>query len=1044
MCDPYDPTPGFLLTDRNWGSHPVANGWVFLKNNQASNASRSVWELKHNNVVASSLIVTPANVIPIWTIFGAGDSFMAVSVPHASNTSVSYSFFVFDLRDATNVPAPVQLNTIGPFTGQNGQFVEFQYSADGLAIYIHIAGVQGFSESRLHGVYRSDNGAAICGQVGSHQAFNAVRRVRIEGGRVEIGTTPAAGGFDVFASCDMPAGKCTVITTSPIFPQAIIGGPQGSNITSKTFTLKNTGTDCIDIVGIADSAPFSVVATSHVLPAELLPGDTITITVQFAPQAVGSFGPIDLPVTCQPIGAGAAISVQGSARAARVQVSVTPNAVSFPVTPLGSSAQHVVTVTNSGEAALENLAWQGSPAGQAMSWNAQQARTLAIGQSVPIQVEFAPQTATDYSASIAIVSDASTSPDVVTIQGAGCFPQPVLSAPLSTPINFEVQQGFRTVRLLDILNNGNGTLTFTATIRDDSNSIFSLLEDGGSIYATDVQRQYILPPTSSCGPGATGLGRLNLVLACWANADPGTYTARLVIEGHNDPIAPPEITYALSVDVSRRQPVDAVLVLDRSGSMADTLGSRTKQAAAIDAAQLFASLMRPDVTDRLAVVAFESKPSVVAQIAAVTSANQAQLVGSIDAASLAPTGGTALAGGVLAAQRELSTPRRVIPADVVTTAIVVLTDGADNTAYLNPADHKYYSLQGGLAFDPDPPGNLVQTEPLQSIPGQQTYGVGLGIEEDLDKAQLELLTEASGGYPTVTGELRGKTYFQLEKFFTQVFMDIADIATISDPHYRIGAGETHRHEFEVLRGDLTVTAVIYDLFGRRLPFELQTPAGEAIRQDQVPAGFQVRVGSSPTARFVDVVLPSGEPERYAGRWTLQFDHGGFFYVVGTAHRDRLWDSEAYEEFSGEIEYGFAIGAGSNLRMRPWLTPGSIQLGEPIELIAELSEAGLPLAGCNLIVEVTAPAGTKHSIALPETATDGTYGSVLPRTSEAGQHLFRFRATGLDRDGTAIQREAIRSKYVRGRVPIVVSDRSGGTPTTKKLDLISQIRRRRWP
>lgn len=52
------------------------------------------------------------------------------------------------------------------------------------------------------------------------------------------------------------------------------------------------------------------------------------------------------------------------------------------------------------------------------------------------------------------------------------------------------------------------------------------------------------------------------------------------------------------------------------------------------------------------------------------------------------------------------------------------------------------------------------------------------------------------------------------------------------------------------------------------------------------------------------------------------------------------------------------------------------------------------------------------------ANDGEYANDFTATHESGGYEFMFRATGYSRDGEPIIREALRSKYVEGSVPII--------------------------
>jgi hypothetical protein len=136
-----------------------------------------------------------------------------------------------------------------------------------------------------------------------------------------------------------------------------------------------------------------------------------------------------------------------------------------------------------------------------------------------------------------------------------------------------------------------------------------------------------------------------------------------------------------------------------------------------------------------------------------------------------------------------------------------------------------------------------------------------------------------------------------------------------------------------------------------------------------------------------------------------------------------------------VEYGFAIGVGSNFRLQAWVTPGEVKVGEPIRLTGVTTEAGLPVTGCTVTVDAVAPNGQAwpgnvlrdDGAHHDGDADDGEYARLFTATAQAGTYTFRFRATGYTRDGEAVVREAVRSKYVTGpvREPPVVGPGGGG-------------------
>ena len=615
--------------------------------------------------------------------------------------------------------------------------------------------------------------------------------------------------------------------------------------------------------------------------------------------------------------------------------------------------------------------------------------------------------------------------------------------PPSAPINFgDVERGFRTARFREVQNTGDGDLNFTARITAGANpahaALFGLVLPDADITNAPATRSYSVLPVSRCGAGPVGNGRVPVAVCFHADAAPSTtpYTAFLEID---DPIASTTTSYALSATITPAVPVDAVLVFDKSGSMADPAGSRTKIEAAQSAGRLFIQMLRADAEDRAAIVSFNENPSddfPIALVAGNSAAMQAAL-------GFSSGGATNIAGGVILGEDEFTDPAHPSSPPGLKKAMVVLTDGIENRCFQVGGSGSWYSITGRGATDPPegmrrPDGTAQDSDVLPAPAGVKVYGIALGNPDNVDGAALDDLSSATGGSFNHVVDMTGSDFFLLEKYFTQVFMETAGLAIISDPFYTIVPGDKHTHEFDVFPGDVNTMVVIYDHPDGRLPFFLIAPAGEQISGAELPPGFGVRFRSTPTARFVEVAFPRGEPARYAGRWKVVVLHEGrvCFGGINPPDHDEKWpDKNAYRndekvgrgflpdkcrESKDPVDYGIAIGAGSNLRMQAFVEPGTKFVGDTVRLNGVLSEAGLPVRGASVSVVVESPSGSTSSLPLRDDgvhqdgdADDGDYGGLLTGTTQGGVYRFTFRAEGTQA-GRPYVREAHRTKTIYDR------------------------------
>jgi von Willebrand factor type A domain len=911
-------------------------------------------------------------------------------------------------------------------------------------------------------ICRSDNGAVLCSaspELQSKQlsAEASTTAVLIKQG----GTTLATGLF--------PAGSCQVSPNSQNFPDAILGGAANLAKTTATFTLSNNGNDCLQISGITPVAPFSLKASSVPLPNSLAPGQSMTVTIEFAPTTLGTFGPTDLPIVCSPPNGVQKLSCKGKARQPVKQVSATPASLGYgkvPINPVAPGIKKSVVLKNTGEVDVTITAAAGAGA-NAFTWGGLAATPLAVGASLPaIDVFFLPTAVGTFHDEIH-VNEGGNLLTKINLDGVGCAPNAKIDVPPIAPINFgQLEKGFRTVRTLLVKNPGEAPLHFDADISGPDASLFGLQLDG-SITNVQGHQPYTIDPVSPCGALASGSGKQVVGVAFFA--DPthamGNVSATLTLTPQNATNVAPGTTFVfpLSGEITPPNAIDVGLVLDRSGSMADPSGSRSKSEAEISAAKLFVELMRTDGTDRLSITRFNNAPDVLFGMADMDATTQQNAKGRINSTDLLPQGSTCIAGGVLVSQKDLGSlaPRNPAPPAPPRRSMVVLTDGIDNTPYLNPDDNKVYSVLGGFDM-----GTFQNTDPV-NLSGSdiKLYAVGLG--NDISIPQLEALSSTTGGYFLPVKDLSGQNFFDLEKYFTQIFMGVTQNVPIKDPMYTINPSETQSIEFNILRGDSRILVVMYDFPGKRLPFWLESPQGEIIDITHVPPPFQLRANAAPTARFMEVHLPVNDPDKYAGMWKVVIQHSGQVCTVRGDKRGNDFATHAVDNpalhwgfvssckpSNDPVQYGIAIGAGSNFRMFPFVPPNSLKVGDPMLLSAIVEEAGLRIPGCDVTAEVKSPSGSVWNLKLWDdgahsdgAGNDGEYANTFTHTAEQGFYLVTFRASGKSGDGEPVFREEQRSKYVEGTVPVKnppnrPTDGGSGTPTTRR-DCCSRITRLIW-
>lgn len=849
-----------------------------------------------------------------------------------------------------------------------------------------------------------------------------------------------------------PIGKLKVVAPNPHdFGEAVLGGPAALATRTGSFTLRNDGTDCLTVSAIGDDPPFTKTGTAPPLPVELEPGEKMTVNALFSPTAAGNNITGSLAVTCNPANGDSSLKCKGKARNAVAKIALSRSAIDFGTIPFPGTRTESFIITNSGEIDL-NVTIPAPSGSTAFSWTPSGTSALAAGATRSVDVTFtAPGDVAAPDETITITPSQGT-PRQITFSGGGCIPNAVPVLPPSGAIDFgQVERGFRTARFRTVRNDGDGDLLIEAEIlpaADPSHAaLFGLVLPGGDITDAPATRTYTIFPTKRCGAGSTGIGEAPVAVCFHADAmpGPGPYTAKLEIRVPGVPAS--TSTHSLSAVITPAVPIDAVLVLDRSGSMEDSVGARTKMEAALAAGKLFVQMLRPDADDRAAIVSFSDGPQVNFDIAPVAG-NAAALEAAMSA--FGPDGATNIAGGIILALAELNDNLRSPEPPGLKRAIVALTDGKENRCFQIGGSGDWLSITGGDAPKMRRPDNTPQDSEELPVPptGINVYAVGLGDPADIDGAALEKLSSATNGSFNQVQDLTGADFFLLEKHFTQIFMEVAGQAMIADPFFTIVPGDQHVHEFDIFPGDVSAMVVVYDSPKGRLPFVLISPAGEKISGTSLPPGFGVRFRSTATARFVEVTFPQGEPERYATaagpRWQVIVAHEGQL-CLGDINpvEDPLFVNQALvapvspksapksaevgpgfqpldcRENQDPVGYGIAIAAGSNLRLQAYVEPGTKLVGDTIRLNAELAEAGLPLNGATVTVTAGHPDNSTSVLVLRDdgasedgAAADGDYGALFTKATQAGVYQFTFRAEGIHA-GCPFVREAHRTKTVYG-------------------------------
>lgn len=343
-----------------------------------------------------------------------------------------------------------------------------------------------------------------------------------------------------------------------------------------------------------------------------------------------------------------------------------------------------------------------------------------------------------------------------------------------------------------------------------------------------------------------------------------------------------------------------------------------------------------------------------------------------------PAGMTAIGDGLEAAHNELAP---VTGYDVKAT--IVLTDGHET------ADKRISQVT-----------DLID---------ERVYAIGLGTAEQIQPAALTAVTNGTGGYTLVTGDLGLDQYFRLTKYYLQILAGVRNADVVLDPEGFLRAGAEHRIEFTLAETDIDSDVILLSPLPQVIGFHLETPNGHVI----APGSGAVGVTHAATAQgaYYRVTLPAlvGVDAEREGTWTavLSVDEALLKrYLEKYRGSDDPRDQDLVSEVDAHgVRYAVNVYAFTNLRLRATLTQTSFEPGATMAVRALMTEYGLPMAGRAVVTAtVQRPDGTSFAAAMPESAPGVFDTSFLAETP--GVYTVRLQAVGHTLRGRPFQREQV--------------------------------------
>ncbi len=467
----------------------------------------------------------------------------------------------------------------------------------------------------------------------------------------------------------------------------------------------------------------------------------------------------------------------------------------------------------------------------------------------------------------------------------------------------------------------------------------------------------------------------------------------------------------ISANTVARPKSAVVLVLDHSGSMQEDAGDGTTKVAKLrEAAGIFLEAMLPG--DGIGVVRFDHTVQRLMDVTDVGplsgGAGRAAAIGHINSPELDPAGATSIGGGVVEGKATLDDAQAVAVPPYDVRAMVVLTDGVENT----------------------PP--MLST--VGASISASTFAIGLGLPYNISTAALNTLTLGTGGYLLVTGALTQDQRTRLSKYFIQVLAGITNANVVVDPHGELAIGTEHRIPFAISEADYGFDAFVLTDYPQLLDFQLEAPDGS-----RIDAGTFASLGTTELVvragvafyRVALPAMPASPTGSHRGTWHIvlgigkQSPWGGRMAYVAASQPQVAAASAA----RGVLPYDAIVHCYSNLTFSAHVSQSSYEIGAEVQMAADLREYDVPVTDrASVWAEITGPVGTTSVTALAPDGSGEHTGSL--HTAVPGVYRIRIRARGETLDGTPFTREGTRTA-----VAVPGGDRPPQVATPGIIDLL---------
>jgi hypothetical protein len=431
------------------------------------------------------------------------------------------------------------------------------------------------------------------------------------------------------------------------------------------------------------------------------------------------------------------------------------------------------------------------------------------------------------------------------------------------------------------------------------------------------------------------------------------------------------ITVSLRANKIPRANNSIALVLDRSGSMADSAGgTSTKSSLLKNAVGVFHALMLPN--DEICVVSFDDVTEILLPITPQSNGLGTVLSGT----GLDPRNTTGIGLGIQTGVTVLNTGTHS------NKAMLVLTDGNENV-------HPF-----------------INELPVGTI-NNKTYAIGFGLPGDVSDTVLNQITQNTQGDLVVTGNITSdEQRFHLTKYFVQILAGITKTNTILDPQGSLFWGSEHKIPFSVSETDISIDVIALCPLPIILDFKLETPLGEIIVPQMASIEPNISFTSGKDVAFYRLLLPTltKSPDgSHKGKWCAILKIKDEKEIKELLYKQRSGTKLLQAFLEKSLPYSLIVQTFSNLNLSATTHQVSFKPNSEVKILANLTEYNIPFKGnATVWADITKPDQT--TLRLPLKAIEkGSWNSSF-NTDISGIYQIRIYASGITSGGSNFTRE----------------------------------------